>query len=610
MTTNKLFNVTMTGLVMLSASFGFAQESTPCYGDSVLEYVIGTKKNSATLVAPERQIASRALGMPENDNTENFVSLGYGGSISIKFANPVMDMPGDDITVIETSYASNDCFSDGIERANVYLSQDMVTWHYAGQVCRNGSVDIAAAGLASAIAIKIENDASSTTFDGYDVDGVIAINGCTPPPDTRCTGLELVDFFQGTRQNGQPIVDPMRIDPNKALGVPQNDRSNGADNFVSLGINGYITLGMGGGSAIVTDGGPGADIRVYETTWGNPSCASYPEYALVEVSNDLVLWYSLGVHCQSSDISLDIDAAIPAGLQMRYIRVSNDSAINTPEDGFDVDGVEALFGCEPFVPTDRGNCFAECAEAPLYVRGTKRNGSPIAENRANPSKALGAPQKDDTMNFVSLGYGGSIVLCFDGAVMNGEGDDLRITETSFGSPACANYSEYADVSVSIDGITWYPVGTGCMDFNVDISNATMPLPFIYFVKISNNDTLTTTEDGYDVDGVEVLNGDCATIENRPVVASALPTAEMTAWPNPSKGNDVNFSFTTYETGKATLELFNLEGQLVSKIFSGQVNAGEEKVTNFNTSAVPTGIYMSRLTTANGNVVSGKVILAH
>ena len=615
MITNKLFNVTITGMVMLSASFGFAQNAEPCYGTSVIEYHAGHKKNSAAPIAADRQDPNKALGMPENDNTENFVSLGYGGWITLGFNGQIMDMPGDDITIIETSYASNDCNSDGIERANVELSQDGVTFYPAGKVCRNGSVDIATTGLSSVIAIRIKNDPSSTTFDGYDVDGVIAINGCGTPDDGRCTGFSLYAYEQGTRSNGQPITDPIRIDPNKALGVPENDRSNGADNFFSLGNNGWIILRLGG--VIVTDGTDAPDLRVYETTWGNRSCASYPEYAEVLVANDPEgIWYSLGTVCQGPNISLDLDGVVPAGLTVSYVKIANDSVLGSTNDYFDVDGVEALWGCATVPPPPtRGNCNATCAAEPTYVRGTKKNGSPIDDNRAHPERATGAPQYNDAVNsFVTLGYGGSIVLCFDGAVMNGEGEDLKIVETSYGSPTCQNYKEYADVSVSIDGLTWYSVGTGCLDFNVDISNAVdaggnaVELPWVYYVRIANNDLMSQTEDGYDVDGVVVLNGECPElVENRPVATT--PASEMKSYPNPSKGNDVNFSFTTYETGKATLELFNLEGQLVAKVFSGEVNAGEEKVTNFNTSSIPSGIYLSRLTTTNG-VVSGKVILAH
>lgn len=610
---NKLFNVAIAGVVMLTSSLTFAQGQTePCYGAVARDYVVGTKKGSAELVDLNRRDFTKAQGMPQNDNTENFVSLGYGGSIIIDFNGAVMDHAGNDITIIETSYASNDCNSDGIERANVEVSMDGVTYISVGQVCRNGSIDIADSGLAYVTSIKISNDDSSTTFDGYDVDGVIAIAGCVEVP-TRltCVAIDVYDYEQGTRMNGQPITDPIRIDPSKALAV-ENDRSNGADNFFSLGNNGWIILKMGGN--IITDGTPAADLRVYETTWGDRSCASYPEYAEVSVSSDAIMWYSLGTVCQSSNISLDVDGAIPGGLKVSYVKIANNATLGLTNDYFDVDGVEALFGCSTDdTPPTRGGCFASCVAENSYVPGTKKNGTPISPLRVDATKALGAPENDNTINFVTLGYGGSIVLCFDGIVLNQDGDDLQIVETSFGSPSCESYKEYADVDVSIDGLTWYPVGTVCLDSTIDISNAPIALPYIQYVRIANNNELSQTEDGYDVDGVIVLNGDCqpaivGTPSTQIVSTSQAISNNVVAWPNPAK-TDLNFTFNVVETGEATLELYNTNGQLVSKLFGGQAIENQDNVVRFDASKLANGLYISRLTTQDGTI-TGKVMIAH
>ena len=610
---NKLFNVAIFGVAMLASSLTYAQQE--CYGATARDYVAGTLKGSAQLVDVARQDYTKAQGQPQNDNTENFVSLGYGGSIIIDFSGAVMDHPGNDITIIETSYRSNDCLSDGIERANVEVSQDGVNFISVGQVCRNGSVDIADSGLPYVTSVRISNDASSTTFDGYDVDGVIAIAGCVEIP-TRlgCFAVDVYDFEQGTLNNGGTITDPIRIDPYRATGVPEDDRSNGAVNFFTLGKAGWIILKMGGN--ILTDGTSAPDLRVFETTWGNRSCASYPEYAEVSVSPDAITWYSLGTVCQSSNISLDVDAAIPAGLPVSFVKIENNSVLGTTPDYFDVDGVEALWGCgTDDTPPTRGGCYATCVYNNNYVEGTKKNGSPISSLRNHAENALGAPEFGDTINFVTLGYGGSIDLCFDGVVMNEAGDDIQIVETSFGSPACENYKEYADVYVSIDGLTWYPVATGiCLDASIDISNAPLSLPYIRYVRIVNNDALSTTEDGYDVDGVIVLNGDCqpGIVRNNPsttISGSLQATANgVVAWPNPAK-TDLNFSFNVVETGEATLELYNMNGQVVAKLFGGQAIENQDNVVKFDASQLSNGVYVSRLTTQDG-IITGKVIIAH
>src|SRR5690606_22931756 len=161
-----------------------------------------------------------------------------------------------------------------------------------------------------------------------------------------------------------------------------------------------------------------------------------------------------------------------------------------------------------------------------------------------------------------------------------EGDDLTIIETSFGSPSCANYTEKVDVEVSIDGEAWYPLGTGCMDFSVDISSAPIFLPYINHIRLTNNSE-SLTEDGFDVDGIIFLHAsDCPEDDDTTQGPSQRLSAELTTYPNPSAGN-LNFSFTSYVEGKASLELYNINGQLVSKVFNGDIVPGEENVVEFD-----------------------------
>ncbi|RYF37884.1 MAG: T9SS type A sorting domain-containing protein [Chitinophagaceae bacterium] len=591
-----------------------AQEGQGCYAQEVLAYSSGTLKNGGA-ISEDRMMADRALGVPQNDNTMNFVSLGYGGSLTLGFGGAITDGPGKDIYVVETSFASNDCLSDGIERAQVYLSQNGTDFVWAGELCRDGSVDIAAAGLDYAVAIRIDNDASSTTPDGYDVDGVYAVNGCGEIPAMGCFATNVVEFMQGLKENGQPITDPIRIDPSKALGMPENDRSNGADNFVSLGAGGWLILEMGAANNfIVTDNGPGADIRVYETTWGNMSCNQYPEYAEISVSANGTNWYSLGTHCQSSNISLDIDAAVPGGVRVRYVKIQ--TMESTTEDNFDVDGVEAILGCEEVNIDIVDGCYAECTgEGFAYVQGTTRNGGALPAARTNANNALGEPQMSDVTttpannNFVSLGYGGSLTLCFDGFIENQDGADMEVIETSFGNPSCESYPEYADVYISANGTDWYFVTTGCHNFQVDFSDSDVYLPFIQYVRIVNNDTMTTTPDGYDVDGVVLLAGPCESTQAPVVTApgSPEPVVGFRSYPNPSRGL-VNFNFSSVYAGNALVELYNLAGQRIAVVFDDKVEAETENVVSYDMSNLANGIYVSKLTTSEG-VVTGKVMLA-
>ncbi|MFN9942436.1 MAG: hypothetical protein ACK56I_23495, partial [bacterium] len=66
-------------------------EPPGCYATEVLSYSPGLNANGAA-VRPERSIATNALGAPDGQTpvvdapVQNFVSLGYGGSIEIAFA--------------------------------------------------------------------------------------------------------------------------------------------------------------------------------------------------------------------------------------------------------------------------------------------------------------------------------------------------------------------------------------------------------------------------------------------------------------------------------------------------------------------------------------------
>lgn len=146
-----------------------------------------------------------------------------------------------------------------------------------------------------------------------------------------------------------------------------------------------------------------------------------------------------------------------------------------------------------------------------FNQGTKKNGGPVPPERSDPTKALGPAENNDTYNFVSLGLGlaGEIVLKFDNYILNGEGDDLEIIETSFGSPSCAAYPERARVFVSQDGDNWDQLGEVCVDGSLDFSNGSQNLPWAKYVKLEDitnpNDFGSGDVDGYDLDGVRAIH---------------------------------------------------------------------------------------------------------
>lgn len=179
-------------------------------------------------------------------------------------------------------------------------------------------------------------------------------------------------------------------------------------------------------------------------------------------------------------------------------------------------------------------CYADTVE--YYLPGTRKNGTAVLEGRRNASKALGAPQKADGNNFVSLGFDkndgdpreGVLILGFNNILVNGEGADIRIWETSFNdsSRPFSNYPEKALVYVaqSLEG-PWTlinPGGTTDKDQAYDLV-----LDWAKYVKledITSKSGFESTADGFDVDGIEAYycEGDDYEGEGEGAARLALP----------------------------------------------------------------------------------------
>jgi len=260
-------------------------------------------------------------------------------------------------------------------------------------------------------------------------------------------------------------------------------------------------------------------------------------------------------------------------------------------------------------PDTSNPCLAEgvCnAASAVYVEGTTQNGGSISPMRSNPDNALGAPEGTDAMVFTSLGYGGSLTFEFDGVVPNAEGDDIQVVETSFGNPGCEAYPEYADVSVSADGEDFYYIGTICKsDNSVDISDAEVSLDCVSYVRVANNDGLTSTPDGFDVDGIIAIHN-CDSDEDGEGGEEAAMVADesnnmLSSYPNPTNGIS-QAVFITGQTERATLEVYDMNGRLVEGLFSGMAESGVEYRVDFDGLRLPNGVYMYRLTTESETIV--------
>ena len=149
-------------------------------------------------------------------------------------------------------------------------------------------------------------------------------------------------------------------------------------------------------------------------------------------------------------------------------------------------------------------CYASNIYA--YNPGTRSDGSALTDDRNDPTKALGEAQNNDTKNFVALGFGGSLILEFDGVVINQDGNDLKVFETSYGNPTCEQYTEKVKVLVSKDAEEWIELGITCQDGEFDLGNLEW-IKYVKLVDVTNPDDFSAVVDGFDVDAVEAMCSD-------------------------------------------------------------------------------------------------------
>ncbi len=328
--------------------------------------VISADQNGSS-VSADRSITSNALGAPDKNNEAGgFYSLGKGGSITLQLGGAVFNQPGPDLRIFETSFSGDDCGRSDDETAMVEVSEFGGLWVSLGEICRDGTVDFDGMPLAFAGQIRI-TDTTVNGGDGYDVDGVMAINGCIDLDDENlCFASSVVEgsFMQGLTKKDK-AVPADRSDATKALGEPEYVYIRNNETFVSLGYGGSIVLGFDG---VIYDE-PGNDLLVVETTGTGANAGASPawvETAEIFVSQDNVAYYSVGFANKFEAAQLDIADAVddegnPVVLEfIRNVKVQDVTPTSSISgDAYDLDGIVALNGCsmDPFEDPEVCNNF-------------------------------------------------------------------------------------------------------------------------------------------------------------------------------------------------------------------------------------------------------------
>ena len=156
-------------------------------------------------------------------------------------------------------------------------------------------------------------------------------------------------------------------DPQIALGLPDADDSNSSTGDLCLGGSGVLVLGF---DVAIFDGS-GDDLYVFEV--GNNV-----EDTQVEVSEDLVTWYDVGV-ATGRTAGVDFSGKVPDGARIRYVRLTDlRSAASGGWPGADIDtvcGIRTMAVSSPFVDVRFGDYFYDSVlwainHAPQITNGT------------------------------------------------------------------------------------------------------------------------------------------------------------------------------------------------------------------------------------------------
>jgi hypothetical protein len=434
----------------------------------------------------------------------------------------------------------------------------------------------------------------------------------------QTTASNVVSYNQGMRADGVSPIGVTRSDANNALGnigspdvnIGEVANNSASVEFVSLGFGGEIVLEFA--NPICNQAGN--DLTVYETSYGSPSCAAWPEKALVYASQSLcqpwtLISPSIGI-CQNADLDLGVLS------WAKYIMIEDITNpllsvfLSPNQDGFDVDAVVGFSTCDGGAITPGGEY------SPNFVvtgtQGMRKNGSPVPASRSIQSKMLGLPQMSDastpaaSFNFFSLGYTGTTTLKFPYTILNVIGADLAVYETTFGdnpTRSCASYPEKATFEGSADGSVWFNLNavitvddngnTLCRDGQLEIPAGEAGINYIRVTDVTVLFGAGST-DAYDIDGIVGLN-QCSTISIGAGRVSSTETeigeAEygVEVYPNPAKDIvSINVS-SINNKDEYSIKIVDLMGRvLVSEMIN---NTTGSFMRNMNISELPAGIYV-------------------
>lgn len=281
------------------------------------------------------------------------------------------------------------------------------------------------------------------------------------------------------------------------------------------------------------------------------------------------------------------------------------------------------------------SAFVSWATGCTVIRGLQDISNPGSGYASVGDSSLALGQAGSN-GVVSLGDGGSAVLTFQAAIVDGPGNDFAVFENSFSD----DYLEFGFVEVSSDGLNFFrfpaicniqdTLQTGPFDLSdatqvnnlagkyralygtpfdlqelagipglntnavtqVKIVDVTGSLNPLYATYDSNNHKVNDPwptpfpSSGFDLDAIGVIHQSTTGIRNKELQLTCI------AFPNPATSS-VTLNFALAKAGELHVELYSTDGRRLISTKKENNNAGNNSIT-LNTEELKSGIYFLTL----------------
>lgn len=310
------------------------------------------------------------------------------------------------------------------------------------------------------------------------------------------------------------------------------------------------------------------------------------------------------------------DAYIENSVTVHYDVYDNDYAFTTS----DHLPVSARFLLEPeFVEN-------ECAGASIvaFNQGKRKDGRRVSRYRSRARRALGNPRERRFLNFVSLGFGGSITIELNNEIFdNANTNEFAVFESTgfFDNIPCNYFPESAEVFASQDGVEFVSLGTTCQDGEFDLAAGNLrSAKYIKVVDVSDKTIFPWFADGYDLDAIVCLENNTYTTTKNSIAYAENPTdlesellteefgleeAQVLVTPNPFK-DKLSIEFNSHTEGDVNILITDVTGKIIHSQTT-RLNVGQSKLS-IDMNRYSKGFYIIRAFDTSGKLDITKKIM--